>query len=174
MFEGVLGPIWFSLCMLWIYITHGLNQLDFLFSLRYLQHAYGGVQFLQITQFISFVTGVDVRYDVVANVPIAGTYSTFIGDNYLDFGSIGSVVSGGVLGIITGYSVLGYVRGRVSMLSFPAPILLLLCLFSPVVSVVVNLWPAIVWAAIAGYSAKGWRERPRRGPSAMTRNARAV
>jgi oligosaccharide repeat unit polymerase len=159
LFEGFIGPIWFSICMLWLYITHGLNQLDFLLSLEYFDHAYGAMQFLQISQIVTLVSGIDFRYDAVANVPIAGTYSTFLGENYIDFGRVGTVLSGGVLGALTGGAMFSFVRGRISLVSLPAPILLVVCVFTPVVSLVLNLWPAMVWAAIVGRSAKGWRDQ---------------
>ena len=149
-FEGPLGGLWFSICMLWLYATQGFNELDLILQQRYLEHAYGLYQVPHIGQVVLLLTGLDIRYDVLANLPTYGSYATFYGHSYIDFGNMGSIVFAFVLGYFMSRAVRGFAAGRLSMLSMSAPALVTLSIFSPIISLVPTLWPALVWLAITG------------------------
>jgi oligosaccharide repeat unit polymerase len=149
-FEGPLGGLWFTICMLWLYATQGFNELDLILQQRYLDHAYGLYQVPQIGQIILLLTGVDIRYDALANLPTYGSYATFLGHSYIDIGRVGSVIFAFFLGYLMARAVRGMASGRISMLSMTAPALAILGIFSPVISLVPTLWPAIMWMALTG------------------------
>jgi oligosaccharide repeat unit polymerase len=150
MFEGPLGGLWFTVCMLWLYATQGFNELDLILQQRYLDHAHGLYQVPQIGQIILLLTGIDVRYDALANLPTYGSYATFYGHSYVDFGNAGSIFFAFGMGYVTARAVRGFAAGRMSALSMMAPALATLCMFSPIVSLVPTLWPALIWLGIAG------------------------
>ena len=149
-FEGPLGPIWFSASMLWLYITQGISELDLLLSIPYFEHANGFYQLPQVAQIAEVLFGLDWRYDIVANLPKIGTYPTFYGSNFIDFGNIGAVLSGAVLGGASSRALFGFALGRLDPISLLAPILFTICLFTSVVSLITMLWPAIFWVVGAG------------------------
>lgn len=160
-FEGVFGPLWFSVSMLWLYATQGINELDLLLSMQYFNHAHGLYQVPHIGQIAQVVFGVDIRYDLIANLPTVGTYATFYGSNFIDFGNVGAMISALLLGSLTARGVTGFALGRLDALSLIGPILLALCLFSPVISILTNLWPAMVWAVVVGINARKWQRSAR-------------
>lgn len=150
LFEGPLGGLWFSICMLWLYATQGINELDLLLQQPYLEHAYGLYQMPHIGQAVMMFTGIDIRYDVLANLPTYGSYATFYGHSYVDFGNVGSIAFALVIGYFTGRSIDLFWRGEVSTLSMIGPVMFTLCIFSPVISLVPTIWPAIAWSLVAG------------------------
>jgi hypothetical protein len=158
-FDGPLGPLWFSICLMWLYVTQGINELDTLLQLQYFNHAYGLYQVPHVGQFALVMLGVDIRYDLVANLPTVGTYATFYGSNFIDFGNVGAILSGILLAVATARGVLGFALGRVDTLSLLGPIFFILCLFSPIISLVTNLWPAMAWVVVVGITARKW-QRP--------------
>lgn len=155
MFEGPLGGLWFTICMFWLYATQGLNELDLILQQRYLDHAHGLYQVPQIGQIILLLTGVDIRYDALANLPTYGSYATFYGHSYIDFGNAGSIFFAFGLGYFTARAVRGFAAGRMSSLSMMAPALAALGVFSPIVSLIPTLWPALIWLMIAGAALAG-------------------
>ncbi len=150
-FEGPLGGLWFSVCMLWLYATQGINELDLILNQPYLAHAHGLYQMPHIGQALLMLTGIDLRYDALANLPTYGSYATFYGHSYVDFGNGGSIVQAMVMGYFTGKGVLNLSQGQAGPLAMASPILFTLCLFSPVISLVPTIWPAIFWAVVSGY-----------------------
>lgn len=150
MFEGPFGGLWYSLCMLWLYATQGINELDLILRQPYLEHAYGLYQFPHLAQAILLTTGIDVRYNALVNLPTYGSYATFYGHSFVDFGNYGSLVQALILGYFTSRGILDLTNGRAGALALSAPILLTLCLFSPIISLVPTIWPALVWAMLAG------------------------
>ncbi len=150
LFEGPLGGIWYTICMLWIYATQGVNELDLLLQQPYLEHAHGLYQVPHIGQAILLLTGVDIRYDVLANLPTYGSYATFYGHSYVDFGNGGSILFGLFLGYFTGRGINLFWRGRMGPLAAAGPVLFTLCIFSPVISLIPTIWPAIAWSLVAG------------------------
>lgn len=150
LFEGPLGGLWFSICMLWLYITQGVNELDLLLQQPYLEHAHGLYQIPHIGQAVMMITGRDIRYDVLANLPTYGSYATFYGHSYVDFGNAGSIVFALVIGYFTARSIDLFWRGEIRPLSMIGPVMFTLCIFSPVISLMPTLWPAIAWTLVAG------------------------
>lgn len=152
--SGALAPLWFAAAMFWIYITQGPNEAAVLVQHDNLVHAHGLFQFPQLGQAISKMTQVPVGYDVFTFLPNPGTYNTIAGAGYIDFGAYGSLLSALVLGAITAAAVAAFSERRLGALSLWAPILMTLGLFSPVISLVTNLWPALVWALFVGATAR--------------------
>lgn len=150
LFEGPLGGLWFSICMLWLYITQGVNELDLLLQQPYLEHAYGLYQMPHIGQAVMMATGIDIRYDVLANLPTYGSYATFYGHSYVDFGNAGSIVLALFIGYFSGRSIDLFWRGEIRPLSLIGPVMFTLCIFSPIISLVPTIWPAIAWSLVAG------------------------
>lgn len=151
-FDGFFGPMWFALGMFWMYVTHGVSELDVLLETAGLAHAHGLYQFPHVGQAILVLTGIDIRYDVFLNLPNPGTYNTIYGANYVDFGNGGALLSAAVLGSSTAVGARRLANGRLRFLGLCAPILLTIGLFAPMVSLVPNLWPALIWAALLGLS----------------------
>jgi oligosaccharide repeat unit polymerase len=158
-FEGPFGGLWFSVCMLWLYATQGFNELDNLLSVHYFNHAYGLYQVPHASNIAALVFGVDLYYDLMANLPNVGTYYTFYGANYIDFGNVGALLSAIVLGFFTARGVLGFTYGRWDTFSLIGPMFLVICFFTPAVSLVTNLWPAMFWAVLAGTGARAFAAR---------------
>lgn len=159
--DGAGGALWFAFYMFWMYMCHSPNSFDELLNYPYLSHAYGLVQFSLVGQALSKVTGASIGYDQYVNMPNPGAYTTIIGPNYMDFGVGGSWIAALVLGYLTarwarrlGASVLG-------RFGLAAPLMVAIGLFSPIVSLVVNLWPAIVWAGAVGATARRSSTQPR-------------
>lgn len=150
LFEGPFGGLWFSICMLWLYITQGVNELDLLLHQPYLEHAHGLYEIPHIGQAVMMVTGIDIRYDVLANLPTYGSYATFYGHSYVDFGNWGSIVFALIIGYFTARSIDLFWRGEIRPLSMIGPVMFTLCIFSPIISLVPTIWPAIAWALVAG------------------------
>lgn len=149
-FEGPFGAVWYTICMLWLYATQGINELDLLLQQPYLEHAYGLYQLPHIGQAVMALTGIDIRYDVRANLPTYGSYATFYGHSYVDFGNAGSVAFALLLGYLTGRGIAQFWRGRMGVLSLGAPVLFTLCIFSPVISLIPTIWPGFAWSLVAG------------------------
>ncbi|WP_332818462.1 O-antigen polymerase [Sphingopyxis sp.] len=150
LFEGPFGGLWFSICMLWLYITQGVNELDLLLQQPYLEHAHGLYQMPHIGQAVMMATGIDIRYDVLANLPTYGSYATFYGHSYVDFGNGGSIVLALIIGYFSGKSIDSFWRGEIRPLSLIGPVMFTLCIFSPIISLVPTIWPAIAWSLVAG------------------------
>lgn len=145
LFDGVLGPMWFSACMLWMYATQGVSEFDQILAVLNFQHANGGYQFIQLTQASDALLGTDTFYDRFANLPHMGTYVTLPGAFFIDFGVSGMLASAVLLGWFAALCTTRLIRGAQGPRAAMAPIVLTLCYFSPVVSLVPNLWPALVW-----------------------------
>jgi oligosaccharide repeat unit polymerase len=148
------GALYFVLFMFWMYITQGVNQFDQLLAHEPFVFAYGMVQFPQIGQAVTRLTGLDLRYDQFANLPNPGTYSTILGANYIDFGLPLAYLFATALGYITARSSRQLRGGRLLGIGLAAPMLVTIGLFSPIVSLVTNLWPAILWSVVLGLTAK--------------------
>ena len=155
LFEGPFGGLWYSLCMLWLYATQGINELDLILRQPYLEHAYGLYQFPHLAQAILLSTGVDLRYNALVNLPTYGSYATFYGHSFVDFGNYGSLAQALVLGYLTGRGILDLSKGRTGSLAVAAPILFTICLFSPIISLVPTIWPGFFWALLAGRILRG-------------------
>jgi hypothetical protein len=143
------SPLWFIAYMFWIYSTHAINQFDVLIHHEGLVHSMGVLEFAQVSKAITIITGYNLSYDVFSNLPIAGTYTTFLGTAYIDFGLPVTLLMGLGLGVLTGSAAGKLNRGRFSSFGLSAPILIAISLFSPIHSLVLNLWPAIFWAYVA-------------------------
>ena len=147
-FEGFFGSIWFSLSMLWLYATQGINEIDAVFALSSFNHAHGLYQFPHFGQIAQMVFGIDWRYDMIANLPTTGTYLTMPGANYVDFGLTGMFVSAIVFGGFSAWSIQRFASGNQSGLALCGPILIAVGLFSPVVSLFTTVWPAFFWCVV--------------------------
>lgn len=151
--EGADGRLWFVAYMFWVYVSHGLNEFNQLFAVEGLPHAFGLVQFPQIGQALSKLLGLPVSYNEYANLPNVGTYTTIVGSNYVDFGIPLIWFVALALGYLTARNAHLLIRSRFSSLGLTAPLLIVVGLFSPVVSIVINVWAAFVWAWIIGNTA---------------------
>ena len=147
-FEGFFGSIWFSLSMLWLYATQGINEIDAVFGLSSFNHAHGLYQFPHFGQIAQMVFGIEWRYDMIANLPTTGTYLTMPGANYVDFGLTGMFVSAIVFGGFSAWSIQRFASGHQTGLALCGPILIAVALFSPVVSLFTTVWPAFFWCAV--------------------------
>jgi hypothetical protein len=158
---GGSGPI-FALYMFWMYLSQGPNMFDELLSYPYLVHTFGLDEFSQIGRGLSKLTGLDFSYDPFTNMPSPGTYTTMVGASYMDFGVVVSWFVALGLGYFTARAsqrLSGAVLGRMGL---TAPILVTVSLFSPIVSLIVTLWPAFLWALCVGSTAttRSVRGRP--------------
>lgn len=149
-FDDFFGAVWFGMAMLWHYATQGPNELNNLLLTENLSLAYGLFQFPQIGQALSKLTDISYQYDAFANLPNPGTYLTFYGASYIDFGHAGALVFSAMLGATTSIAVATLSRGNLHGLGLCAPILATISLISPIVSLMTNLWPAIIWALFVG------------------------
>lgn len=148
-FEGFFGPFWFGMSMLWLYVTQGVNELDLLLSSQNIPNSFGLYQFPQVSPIASILFGTDLSYDFFNILPNTGTYLTIFGANYLDFGFVGAFLSALLLGALTARSVTIFTLGKLSGLAICGPIFFAVALFSPVISAVTTVWPAIAWAFAA-------------------------
>jgi hypothetical protein len=147
-FEGLFGIVRYSSSMLWLYATQGINEIDAVFALNQFGHAWGLYQFPQFGQIAQMLLGVEWRYDMVMNLPTVGTYLTMPGASYVDFGLTGMFLQGIIFGTLSGWSMFRFANGHQSGFALCGPILIAVALFSPVVSLFTNVWPAFVWCGI--------------------------
>jgi hypothetical protein len=147
-FDGLLGSAWFSLSMLWIYLTQGINELDQVLLIDHFNHAHGLYQFPHFGQIAQITAGIEWRYDLAANLPNLGTYLTMAGANYVDFGMIGMFVSALILGVSTAFCLKAFINHNRSGFALCGPVLITIAIFSPVVSLLTTLWPAFFWAFV--------------------------
>jgi len=147
-FDGMLGPLWFSVSMLWMYITQGLSEFDQIISLTHFNHAYGGYQFVQLTQISDLIFGTDLYYNRFINLPRSGTYITLPGCFYVDFGAVPAIFSGAVLGALAGKSAWALISGQLDAWALTGPIFLTISYFAGVISLFTNLWPALLWCLL--------------------------
>jgi hypothetical protein len=147
-FEGFFGSAWFSLSMLWIYLTQGINEFDQILQLDHFNHANSLYQFPHFGQIAQITAGIEWRYDLAANLPNLGTYLTMPGANYVDYGMTGMFLSALILGGATAISLKAFINRSRSGLALCGPILITIAIFSPVVSLVTTLWPAFFWSFV--------------------------
>lgn len=148
-FEGVWGPFWFGLSMLWLYITQGISEFDLLISQSNIPHSYGLYQFPQITPISALILGANITYDFVRILPNTGTYLTIYGANWLDFGHGGAFAVAALLGAATALSVRQYGRGAWTGIALSGPMFFTVGVFAPVISVFPTIWPAFSYALFA-------------------------
>lgn len=161
--DGAGGPLWFVASMFWMYITQGPSELAVLLDQQGFVHAYGLFQFQQIGLLLSKISGAALTYDVFSYLENAGVYATFVGAAYIDFGMGGAFLSAAVLGAITAAAIRAVESGRMNALGLSAPLLVVLGLFSPIISLVTNVWPAIVWAIFVGATSTRRASQPAGG-----------
>ena len=152
--SGDASSVWLAISMLWAYVTQGLNELNSLLTHGPIDLAWGTGQFPQIAQGINKLTGINLAYDQLQNLPKVGTYTTLYGASYIDFGQSGALIFVGVLGWLTGRAIKLLNSQCLNGLALNAPLLITLGLFAPIVSLVVNLWPAFCWALLVGGTVK--------------------
>lgn len=152
--SGDMASTWLAVCMLWVYLTQGLNELNSLLVSSSPDLAWGAMQFPQIAQMLNKVFDLQLRYNELGNLPKVGTYITLYGASYVDFGHLGAFIFMSVVGLITGGAIGQLYFRRMNGRAVSAPILITLGIFAPIVSLVVNLWPAFCWALFVGCSLK--------------------
>ncbi len=152
--SGNMGSFWLAVCMMWAYLTQGINELNSLLVSSTPDLAWGSMQFPQIAQALNKLTGLQLKYDELQNLPKIGTYITLYGASYVDFGYVGAFIFIGLIGWFTGKSIRLLYSQRFDGLSINAPLLITLGVFSPIVSLVVTLWPAFFWALFVGFALK--------------------
>jgi hypothetical protein len=144
--SGESAGFWLGITMLWAYITQGFNELNVLLTSDLDVKAYGLFQFSQIGQVLAKLFDSSLKFDRFQNLPHTGTYITFFGASFVDFGFLGALVFSGFVGWFTGKSIRNLRMGRLNGLGLNAPLLITLGIFAPVISLVTNLWPAFFWA----------------------------
>lgn len=152
--SGVMSGVWLAVYFLWAYATQGINELNSLLISSQPDLAWGTMQFPQIAQVLNKLTSSDLRYDQLQNLPNVGTYITIYGASYIDFGHVGALLFIGAFGWLTGKAVRLLHSQRLNGLAINAPLLITLGVFSPIVSLVTNLWPAFCWALLVGSTVK--------------------
>lgn len=152
--SGVMSGVWLAIYFLWAYATQGINELNSLLISSQPDLAWGAMQFPQIAQMLNKLTSSDLRYDQLQNLPNVGTYITIYGASYIDFGHVGALLFIGALGWLTGKAVRLLHSQRLNGLAINAPLLITLGVFSPIVSLMTNLWPAFCWALLVGSTVK--------------------
>ena len=145
--DGKIGPVSFSLVMFWHYLTHSFNEFQVILF-HEIDYAGGLYQFPHLGQAASILFDVSLGYNVFAELPNPGTYVTFAGANYVDFGYIGLYISGFVLGTLCGISSNSLRAGILRPLSLTAPLFLTIAIFTPIYSMLPNLWPCFVYFLI--------------------------
>ena len=152
--SGDASSVWLAIFMLWAYVTQGPNELNSLLMHGQIDLAWGVGQFPQIAQGINKLIGINLAYDQLQNLPKVGTYTTLYGASYIDFGHGGALIFMGVVGWLTGRAIKILHSQCLNGLALNAPLLITLGLFAPIVSLVVNLWPAFFWALLVGSTVK--------------------
>ncbi|MBK9080236.1 MAG: hypothetical protein IPL91_14610 [Hyphomicrobium sp.] len=156
--QGPGAPVKFVTLMFWMYMTQGPNEFDNILKDPPSRHAYGALEFSQAAQAVSRIFGLDITYNVFEHMPNPGTYTTYLGPSFLDFGLPVSLLIAFLFGCWTCLSVRALSNGIVGPMSLCAPVLVTIALFSPIISMVLNMWLVIVFAALIGYS---WRMKRR-------------
>ena len=152
--SGDMEGAWLGIYMLWAYATQGLNELNILLLADQTKQAWGIFQFPQVGQILNKLFGFELKYDSFQELPHAGTYITFYGASYVDFGHIGALIFISSIGWLTGRAIRILRNGSLTGLAINAPLFITLGVFAPVMSLVVNLWPAFCWALLVGRTAK--------------------
>ena len=152
--SGDGSSVWLAVSMLWAYVTQGANELNALLTASQPDLALGSFQFPQLAQVLSKLTGFEFKYDQVLNLPKTGTYNTLYGASYIDFGHVGALIFIGCMAWLTGRSIRLLHSGHLNGLAINAPLLITIGVFSPIVSLVINLWPAFCWAFLVGSTAR--------------------
>jgi hypothetical protein len=138
----------FGQAMAWIYLTQSFNELDRVLHYPRLKHAMGAYEFSHLWQLASLLSRKDYRYDVLENLPAAGTYSTLPGNNFIDFGWYGAFAFAFVFGAMLVLTIRTCLRSDGSIIGACAPILALIAFASPVTSLIQNFWPSLAWLAL--------------------------
>lgn len=144
--HGDEASLWLGITMIWAYITQGFNELDVLLLSESNNRAWGLFQFTQIGMLLGKLVDSALPFNRLEYLPHAGTYFTLYGASYVDFGHIGGLIFIGFIGWLTGQSIKSLRNGNQNGLALNAPLLITLGVFSPIVSLVTNLWPAFFWA----------------------------
>ncbi|CAN4272305.1 hypothetical protein MCEMSEM29_01152 [Methylophilaceae bacterium] len=152
--SGEMPGFWLAINMLWAYVTQGLNELNVILLSCQPDMGWGRINFTQIAQMLGKLTNLDFKYDSNYNMPKTGTYITLYGATYIDFGHVGGLIFISIVGWVTGMSTRLLHSRYFNGLSISAPLLLTLGIFSPIVSLVLNLWPAFCWALLVGWTLK--------------------
>lgn len=142
---STLGPVWFAFGMLWLYITHGVHQLEILLFDPDLNYAFGMHQFSVAGQIFAKLTGLDVSYNDFEELLVPAVYTTLIGASVIDFGVFGAMVFGFILAFFTMLGLRRLARGEITFLAMSAPALSAIVLASPVLSMAPNAWLSLLW-----------------------------
>jgi hypothetical protein len=161
---GGWAPVKFVTYMFWMYATQGPNEFNRLLEYPLQEHGYGALQFGQISHALSRLTGQDLTYKSFENMPNPGTYTTILGPNYMDFGFALSWLFALLLGYVTCTGARTISSGHLGWSALAAPMLITIGLFSPIVSLVINLWPAVLIALLLPVT-KYWLPTVGRRPS---------
>lgn len=152
--EESYGIILFLLSMIWLYLTQSLGQINLIIqNYDFITFQYGYYQFPQVAHLVSRFTGRSV-------VPTAeetlnpGIYDGLIGASIVDFGIFGSFVFALFLGVLFSffYRKLQHYKTHVTGILFP--IFATILFFSPFISIIPVIWPALYWLIFVGLIAK--------------------
>jgi hypothetical protein len=161
---GGWASVNFVAYMFWMYVTQGPNEFNRLLEYPLQAHGFGALQFGQISHALSKLTGQDLTYKTFENMPNPGTYTTIMGPNYMDFGFALSWLFALLLGYVTCTGARAISSGHLGWSALAAPMLITIGLFSPIVSLVINLWPAVLIALLLPVT-KYWLPTAGRRPS---------
>jgi hypothetical protein len=144
-----VGVPLFAVSYIWLYLTQGLNQFYVLLTTDGQVLGYGFYQFPQLAQIASRLTGIDLSYDVFRNLQNPGTYNTFLGAVYIDFGYVGLFLQTPIFFFMTAAAIQQLHNGHVTPLSLSATLLMAAAILSPCVNVLTNIWLGIFWLFVA-------------------------
>lgn len=142
------GPMLFVVAYLWLYLTQGLPQFAVILESANFEYAHGFFQFPQGGQILSRLTGIELTYDVAANLENPGTYNTFLGAAYVDFGYLGLFVQTAIIFYFTARSIRLLQAGRITPLSACATLFMSVTILAPSVSVLTSVWLGFVWLLV--------------------------
>ncbi len=110
----IIGNAFFVFFWLVDYLVQGTAEFSYLIDRFNAEDRTHGVkQFFVIFKFLSLFDLVDFDMVSIATVnPRPGRYQTFLGDAYIDFGLVGLLLEGAILGWISGYLYLSSRRNQ--------------------------------------------------------------
>lgn len=99
-----LGAIYAALTMFIFYITHALSYVDQYMISNISPLLLGGYNFPIPAKIIDFVVGSEISSNISDKLLLSGVYLTLPGSLYVDFGYVGAIFIGLLIGLITGVS----------------------------------------------------------------------
>lgn len=121
------------------YITHSIDQLNYLLSSSYPINApyLGAYQFSAFVLFLNKLgTNIKTTDLIDAEIPNPGVYFSMIGGVYLDFGKLGIFWFSSFIGILSSISYKNFLKKRTLSSAFWSCIFLVIISISPIISMI--------------------------------------